>query len=390
MKRFFLLIVAVLVFSGPLMAQSVTVKAGATKLLYDSRHFPVLYGESAPTIPSVGVKFGWKDYSDSPYALICNHPEYGIAFQVDGLADAPAVNGPGLGNVYSVFGFFDRDIIQAGRFSFGYTGGFGLGICPNKLYNPETNPWNLIFSTPVNSHITFGFQARYLLTPRYFTGVGFNFNHYSNGATNFPNRGFNGFELSLLFGMNASDAVMPVPKEPVDDGFKRHFQFDVQFSGGVMGNEAYYDYYVGLNGGGKNMHYPKFAFQADCLYKYCRTHATGIGFDMFVTPFCDEITKYLYLYRQLDNPDATEEHFEPVSFGISIVHEMCYRNLSLTAGVGRYLYDNDGLARNKILYQLVNIKYHFPDFADTYAGIVLKAHKFMAAESIQLCIGKRF
>ncbi len=381
MKRLLLLIAAVLVLtSGPLSAQNVTVKAGATKLLYDSRHFPALYGESAPTIPSVGVKFGWKDYSDSPYAFICNHPEYGIAFQVDGIADAKAVNGPGLGNVYSVFGFFDRDIIRAGRFSFGYSGGFGLGICPSKLYDPETNPWNLIFSTPVNSHITFGLQAHYMLTQRYYTGVGFYFNHYSNGATNFPNRGFNGFELSLLFGMNAKEAEIAVPKEPVDDGFRPHFQFDVQFSGGVMGNEAYYDYYVDNMGGGKNKHYPKFAFQADCLYKYCRTHATGIGLDLFVTPFCKHIAEY----------DGRGIDYDPVSVGISVQHEMSYRNLSLNVGVGRYLYDNDGLARNKILYQLVNIKYHFPDLADTYAGIVLKAHKFMAAESIQLCIGKRF
>ncbi|MBQ5401540.1 MAG: hypothetical protein IIU16_01350 [Bacteroidales bacterium] len=54
MKRLLLLIAAVLVLtSGPLSAQNVTVKAGATKLLYDSRHFPALYGESAPAIPSV-------------------------------------------------------------------------------------------------------------------------------------------------------------------------------------------------------------------------------------------------------------------------------------------------------------------------------------------------
>ena len=101
------------------------------------------------------------------------------------------------------------------------------------------------------------------------------------------------------------------------------------------------------------MHYPKFAFQADCLYKYCRTHATGIGLDLFVTPFCKHIAEY----------DGRGIDYDPVSVGISIQHEMCYRNLSLNVGVGRYLYDNDGLARNKILYQLVNIKYHFPDLA---------------------------
>lgn len=59
-------------------------------------------------------------------------------------------------------------------------------------------------------------------------------------------------------------------------------------------------------------------------------------------------------------------------------------------GVGRYLYDNDGLARNKILYQLVNMKYHFPQFNDLYVGMVLKAHKFMAAECVQYCVGIRF
>ena len=59
-------------------------------------------------------------------------------------------------------------------------------------------------------------------------------------------------------------------------------------------------------------------------------------------------------------------------------------------GLGRYLRHNDGLARNKNLYQFVMVKYYFPKAGDIYTGIVLKAHKFKAAESIQLCLGKRF
>jgi hypothetical protein len=59
-------------------------------------------------------------------------------------------------------------------------------------------------------------------------------------------------------------------------------------------------------------------------------------------------------------------------------------------GVGRYLHHHDGLARNKAFYQLVTVKYRFPQLGNMYTGIILKAHKFKAAECIQICVGKEF
>jgi len=361
-------------------AQDITVKTGVSSLLYDKKYFPTLYGEGvSPVIPTLGVKVGWRDRSASPYARLCRQPEYGIALQVDGLADATALNGPGMGNIYSLYGYFDRDVLQLGRFSLGYSGGYGLGLSFSHLYDPVTNPWNRLLSVPVNSHIAMGVQAKVILSSRYFAGLGFYFNHNSNGAVNFPNRGYNAFELSLALGMR--DTHEPeTPREWVDDGFKPHFQFDVQLSGGVMSNEAYWDYCFENTGGGDNMYYPKYAFTADCLYKYSRIHATGLGFDVFATPF----------YKQIAQYDGRGIDYDPIAYGISLRHEMRYRNVSLTAGLGRYLYDNDGIARNKKLYQLVLIKYHLPTLYDTYAGIILKAHKFMAAECIQLTLGKSF
>ena len=361
-------------------AQNISISAGATKLLYDQRYYPAIYGEGvAPLIPTVGMKVGWRDCSDSPYSFICNQPEYGIAFQMDALADAVAIDGPGLGNVYSIYSFFDRPFIRTNRFTFGYSAGFGLAGCFSKLYDPAINPKNLIFSLPVNSRIRFGLQARYMLSRHYYTGLGFYFNHSSNGAVNYPNRGYNGYELSLFVGMGQSDFDQ-LPPECRDDGFKRHFQFDVQASIGVVSNEDYFYYCEEHLGGGRNMYYPKYSLQADCLYKYCRTHASGVGFDLFVTPYCDQIAAY----------DGHDNVYEPVSVGISVIHEMCYRDITLTVGVGRYLHHNDGISRSQKLYQMVHVKYHFPRLADTYLGLALKAHKFMNAESVQLCLGKRF
>ena len=118
-NHLYTLILAVLLFiPATAFTQIITVKAGASRLLYDQRYYPALFGEGvAPTIPTVGLNIGWRDYSDSPFAFICNHPEIGFAFQVDGLAGAKTVDGPGLGNIYSVYGFFDRSLIETRRFS---------------------------------------------------------------------------------------------------------------------------------------------------------------------------------------------------------------------------------------------------------------------------------
>ena len=367
--------------AGKTAAQNVSFHMGRSKTLYDSRYYPALFGENvAPAFPTFDIRLGWADYSPSPYASICKHPEMGVGFQFDGLADVMAANGPGMGNIYSLYGYIDRPLLVLGGFSFGYSGEFGVGLMFNKRYDPVTNPWNVVISTPVNAHISLGLQAQYAISERYDAGIGFFFNHHSNGAVSFPNYGLNAFELALRLGMKSPRGEAELHRGTVDDGFQRHFQFGIQVSGGIMSNEANYWRSIEEEGVWVNDRYPKYAVEVNALYRYCRTHATGLGVDLFVTPFCDEIAKH----------DGRGETYDPVSYGISVLHELSYRNFSTMVGLGRYLHHNDGLARNKILYQLVTVKYYFPAMADMYTGIVLKAHKFKAAESIQVCVGKRF
>jgi len=380
-------IVAGAIFPFNSAAQNISFRGGVTTLLYDNRYYPELWGPSSPRIPTATVKLGWEDHSGLPSSIICNRPEYGVAFSVDALGLAKAANGPGCGSIYSLYGYFDRAFVRTPRFSLEYSGGFGFGCCFNNLYDAHTNPWNWMLSLPVNAHISLGLQTKFMLTDRYYAGLGVYFNHNSNGAVNWMNNGFNGIEASLTFGMK--DVSRKEPRAyakgdkkhfDIDDGFKPSFIFDVHATGGIMSVEALWERMVEQTGEDVNLRKFKYGFHADCLYKYCRTQASGIGVDLFVTPFCDIIAEN----------DGKGKSYDPVSFGISIVQEMRYRNLSAMLGLGRYLYDNDGLAPNKILYQIVNLRYHFPQLGNTYTGIVLKAHKFMAAESIQICIGKSF
>lgn len=373
-KLFFL---ALVLLAVPARGQVVTFRGGASTMLYDEKYFPGLYGEGiSPVFPSFGARLGWQDLSGSPVAAFCNNPELGVGLQVDALAAYRTAQSPGIGNIYSLYGYFDRSVIVAGPFSLGYTMGLGTGLSFKNLYG--NNPANWLLSIPANVRISLGLHAKVFVSKRFFVGAGAYFNHTSNGAVQFPNRGVNAFEFSLLAGMKNRPETAPAPRE--DDGFRRRFVFEVQLTGGVMSNEVYFEHRLEKDGVWDNVHRFKWSLQGAALYQYSRMHASGLGADMFVTPFCDEIARY----------DGRDTAYTPVSVGISILHEARYRNLALMVGLGRYLYDNDGLARNKKYYQLVNIRYHLPVLGGSFVGIVLKAHKFRAAESVQLSIGKRF
>lgn len=367
--------------AGKVDAQIISVYAGRSTSLYDGRFYPALFGEKVvPAFLTLDARVGWADYSASPFASICKHPEVGVGFQFDGLSGVKAVNGPGMGNIYSLYGYIDRPVLKWGGFSLGYSAELGLGFMFNRRYDPVKNPWNVLISAPVNAHISLGVQAQYAFLSRYDVGLGFFFNHHSNGAVTFPNYGINSFELAMRVGMKSSRSKEDLSREPEDDGFKRGFQFAVQFSGGVMSNEANYMKRLEEDGTWVNDRYSKFSFEVSAVYRYFRTQASGLGFDLFVTPF----------YEKIAESDGQGLKYDPVSCGISILHEFSYRDFSVMVGVGRYLHHNDGLEQLQVLYQLVTVKYYFPKVADMYLGIVLKAHRFRAAESIQLCLGKRF
>lgn len=404
-RRLLILSVPTLLFFSVISssAQNVTFRAGSSTLLYDGRYFPQLFESKTPTFPSLNVKVGWEDHSASPYAKICKHPEYGIAFDVECLGDAtPAASSQGMGNIYGIYGYFDRSYVKTRTFSLGYSAGLGVGIYASKFRDPVLNPGNWMISLPLNGFATLGIDASYIIDNMYEIGASAYFNHCSNGAVNFQNKGYNGYGVGLTFSKRDPSYRRFDYRENIHarlhdryrgvrprDRFHKHFQFDLQASCGIMAVEKYFDRTELITGVGGNIYEFKYSFNADCLYKYSRTCASGIGVDLFVTPFCDVIAENEMMIAEF-NGEPKEVAYEPVSYGISALHEFCYRNLTTTVGVGRYIHDNDGLAQNKILYQFVNVKYHFPQMADFYCGVLLKAHKFKAAESVQISVGKRF
>lgn len=68
--------------AGSAAAQNISVYAGRSTSLYDSRFYPDLFGENVvPAFLTLDAKVGWADNSSSPFASILKHPEVGIGVQ---------------------------------------------------------------------------------------------------------------------------------------------------------------------------------------------------------------------------------------------------------------------------------------------------------------------
>lgn len=60
-----------------------------------------------------------------------------------------------------------------------------------RVYDAETNPTNLFFSTPVSFFLMTNAYLTFKATPHWELSLGFNYNHISNGGMKSPNKGMN-------------------------------------------------------------------------------------------------------------------------------------------------------------------------------------------------------
>lgn len=68
----------------------------------------------------------------------------------------------------------------------------GIGVSYlNRVYDAETNPTNLFFSTPISFFLMTNAYLTYKATPNWEVSLGFNYNHISNGGMKSPNKGMN-------------------------------------------------------------------------------------------------------------------------------------------------------------------------------------------------------
>lgn len=133
----------------------------------------------------------------------------GLLFQYFNF-DRPEV----LGEAFAVTPYVEPLIFPEKRVFGSFHLGLGL-VYLNRVYDPQTNPSNLFFSSPISMLALAGAQAQVKINPHWHAALGFHYNHISNGGMKNPNKGIN----FPTFSAGATYSLRPMSLRRACEGF---------------------------------------------------------------------------------------------------------------------------------------------------------------------------
>ncbi|MFT4072594.1 MAG: acyloxyacyl hydrolase [Dysgonamonadaceae bacterium] len=134
-----------------------------------------------------------------------------------------------LGNPIAFYLFQGATIASfSPKVSLNYEWNFGLSM-GWKPYNEITNEQNTVIGSKVNAFMNLNFYLKWALSPQVEMTSGLSVSHFSNGNTQYPNRGLNtaGLNVGLIYNLNRENRE----KQGVMSGrlyppFKKHVSYD--------------------------------------------------------------------------------------------------------------------------------------------------------------------
>lgn len=294
----------------------------------------------------------------------------------------------GVGYIFAARAAFKRDVVNAGRFSLGYSLENGLGWC-TRPYDGKTNHMNEFIGSPLSIYFGMGIYGRLRLTRQWELSIATEFKHFSNGALDRPNKGANTLGISA----GARYYLQPVEERRrvlPRDVFSPYVFFDLSAGWDaetLLGEWFESAYYAKPGEPGYRTNdfriYSSVSTHASVMARYSRKFASGIGLDYTYVPHTDalksvdENEKYQY--------DKYSHHV----LGIALRHEVYYKRMSMPISLGYYLYRKAGRmaeVHEKPYYETIGIRYYFNKDRNIYIGYHVKAH-LLKAQYMELNVG---
>lgn len=297
----------------------------------------------------------------------------------------------GLGHMLALYGAFRRDVVSAGPFHLNYLFENGVGWS-TRPYDGHRNPNNELIGSRLSVYFGMGVGGRFRLSSQWEAGLDLRFRHFSNGALNRPNKGVNtvGASVGLRYYLSPlREESVSLPSFPSD--FHRHFYWDM--SVGWIAKTLIEDWLHSIHASPEDPRYRTNDFHlysglgisAAAMYRYSLRFASGLGIDYGYLPYVDEVARY---DRETQ---AGELSYSRHSLGLSLRHEVFYKQFSLYFSLGYYLHRHTGhLSREfeKPYYETLGLRYTFPFLKNVYVGYHVKAHLFRA-DHIEFNVGWR-
>ncbi|MBQ7056666.1 MAG: acyloxyacyl hydrolase, partial [Bacteroidaceae bacterium] len=361
---------------------------------------------------------------NDPYAKDYNYPAFGVGVR-KGDYDAVTLHRTPtpeagekweaadyksqLGNIVSVYGFFERPIVRKNHWQVDYRINIGASYAL-RTYNAEDNVDNVMIGSNWNFYFGAGVHYTFFFAPEWGARIGAEYTHNSCGAMYKPNKGINFF--SPMVGLIYRDTRMREhelswsnhnrPRGRTIGGgryaadSRKNFHRPTLFGAplylrlsGVMGFKAIMES-TGADGvpeinshGGKNRFYMCYGWQTDLMCRYARRWSSGIGVDVL---FAEEAFRLSYIDRM--HGYYGTRHI-PWQIGIAGKHEVHYGNVAMTLALGFYALRHMGptdAKETRKFYERIGMKYNIPGKTGLFLGINVKAHAGKASHS-ELVLG---
>jgi hypothetical protein len=130
------------------------------------------------------LRVGFQTTGKKDWHHIYKFPYFGFGFY------AGSYNNPTLGNPLAGFVFLELPFSRTPKSYFSTSWGVGMTFNLNE-YDSVTNPENIAIGSDMNVYIDFVFSYKYRLSDHFQIGAGIKLQHFSNGATRYPNLGLN-------------------------------------------------------------------------------------------------------------------------------------------------------------------------------------------------------
>lgn len=273
-------------------------------------------------------------------------------------------NATHMGYAISIIPYMKLHFIKRTHFEFNTRLGAGLGIL-TKSFDPVDNNKNSAIASPLNAAISINFEPEW--KTRFFDiGLGISFDHFSNGAFQTPNLGFNVPTLSFAFGYKFNQQIPTLNKQKVFDEFKKQNSFECMLTGGAKE-------IMPANG-------PKY-FVGDVHFQFRRHYSVKSNFLAFA-----DVNYNRGYKRSYENwYDTTIANSTSLRAGVGIGYGLSFDRLMLFLHNGFYLYDK--LNYDGRLYHRIAASYYFDN--NMVVMFSLRTH-FAKADVVEIGIGYQF
>lgn len=298
-----------------------------------------------------------------------------------------------MGCIVALYGSFLRDLYRSPRWRLGYKLGNGLGIAA-RPYRTGGNADNEVIGSRWNIFLNLGWYAKFSVSPHLEAFLGLDYIHFSNSALDRPNKGANNV------GLTAGLTYFPMPQQPGQPVRRSHERylarrFYVEVSAGWAGKtlqDEWVRYYWTDQPGDpryRTSHYTihhAFTALVAPMVRYSRRYASGLGLDYTYAAYASRLAT-------LDaDRGQTGYAYSRHVLGLTLRHEVFFRQLSLAMGLGVYLHRKMGYTADvdeKPYYETIGLRWNVPRTGGRlFLGYHVKAH-FTKADCLQLYAGWR-